>query len=214
MPSIHPFVPNREYKLNQVEDAVRTLVQALQFPADQVSPRIKRLRDADRAAGRRLRPAFPAAFQKAAAGGRGNDAVFTPYDAFAVWLGWSLLNLSYSQTQSALILRAYREELEGEHRRILKAMPKKLVRAPELFGPGRDVLVVANPAFLVINAGWRQSTSGVPVGMAHIIRGQDNLYPFLRQSARANSVMELDQSALLLHHWLEESEPSRRGRAA
>lgn len=212
MATTHSYVPNQTYKLNQVQDAITTIVVALQHAGDEVAGRLKRLRDADRAAGQGARRSFPAAFQAAASGGRGIDAVLTPYDAFALWLGWQLLDLSYSQTQCALILRAHRSELETVHRRIMRE-PPLLLRAPDKFAPGRPVFEVENPAFFVISSGWREASSQRSSEMARIIRGEAELFAFFRARVSSNSVLELNQTAWLLHHWLEESPASTRGRS-
>lgn len=114
-----------QYKRNQIEDAISTLVEPnARKPSAKLRTRIKRLFETDRASGRLRRSADPTLLQYAFFSddppGRGVEVQFSPYEAFALLTAIRLMGHGWTQNIAVSIMRRARSELEASHARILE----------------------------------------------------------------------------------------------
>ena len=213
------------YKRNQVEESIAaTLQKAGAEPAADLRTRMKRLLETDRAlatddAAGLLRPGY--AFYTGAAPGRGVEVWFSPYEAFALFLGVLLQQHRWPQGTAVRILRQARPKLEPEHARILALAPDRLfdeVRVRRRMTRGRPAFETNNPSFLAIATAWgsRADADAAPHALA-VCAGEEELMKFRRRNAPAGSsmtVLELTAPAHRLAACLDQTKPKTRGRAA
>jgi hypothetical protein len=106
------------YKRNQVIDAIETaLASGDRRPPSQIATRLKRLLHADRLLERSPRSKTPEqstyAFFSGKLAGSGNENLYSPFEAFALFLGIRLLDNGFPQRTVVRILRSIRGELEN-----------------------------------------------------------------------------------------------------
>jgi hypothetical protein len=120
-----------EYKRNQIEEAISGVLDPKSAkPTSELRTRLKRLLDADRAAGRSPRSSDPElanyAFYSADPPGRGVEVWFSEYETFALLNGLRLMEHGWPQGFAVSVLRRVRVDLEMQHARILKLDAKAL----------------------------------------------------------------------------------------
>lgn len=230
--------PNRASRLgsrNQVEGAIARATGrthgADYRPEQELITRFKRLAETDRATrvdGRASSPLFHRyAFFDEAPPGKGAEIWYSSYAAFALYLGFRLMDAGFPQSAAVAFLRRIRPDLEKENARILRLKPKALIDhspAKDLDSEtARGMLVrkIVNMAFLVVPAGDpagvffdKSQDGGRP--SANICRGPKRLAEVMQDLAAPGGVplitMELVNPAHQLQHWLDRIPPVSRGR--
>jgi hypothetical protein len=209
------------YKRNQIEEAIsRTNGELRSEPSKELRIRLKRLLDLDRKLKRNTRSADPAkanyAFYSADAPGKGVEVLFSEYEAFALMLGFLLLDHRWPQRFVLDTMRGIRPDLEQEHRRILRLNPESLFdkegvrRATQ---SGNVDAGNADPAFLLIVSDRRTGdrSSGGPY--ARIFQDTLSAFKFqLEKAGRSCTWLELVTPAWTLRNHLVNSIPRSRGR--
>jgi len=208
------------YKRNQIEEAIAaTLQQAGAEPAGDLSTRIKRLLETDRALGTDDAAAVRGptyAFYTGPAPGRGVEVWFSSYEAFALLLGVLLQQHRFPQGTAVRILRQARARLEPEHARIL-AVGSRKAKVGRRRGPGQPA-VFENPdaVFLAIATTWgSQADPDAAPQAITVCAGEAEVMEFRRRSAPPGSsmtVLELTAPAHMLAASLDHTTPATRGR--
>jgi hypothetical protein len=188
--------------------------------------RIKRLLDLDRALGREIESDDPArrvfAFYGEEGSGKGFEAWFSAYDAFALLIALPVLGHGWPQSTVVRIMRGVRRKLEREHRGILEQDAAALFDQQEVLRRARPgMLDVGNigPVFLAIvtRAGSNRSTRYGSPHIVEVCQGQEGLVSFITKKTTpgmATTSLELAGSAHALAHYLAQTVPRRRGRRA
>ena len=179
------------YKRNQVLEAISTAGGEGPTPNPALKTVVKRLLDTDRRLGRITRSNDPEhasyAFFSSESAGSGFEVLFSPYEAFALRLGVSLLEHRWPQGTAVKILRQVRPYLEPKHAEILSWDPAELFdwqKIKERAHPGDLAVPTTRPVSLVIG-----SKLGRPVDHAAdetrevAVLENGELMPFLRREA-------------------------------
>jgi hypothetical protein len=223
------------YKRNQVEGAIARATGRTRGPdygpEQELITRFKRLTETDRGIRVDKRASSPLfhryAFFDEAPPGKGAEIGYTPYAAFALYLGFRLMDAGFPQSAAIAFLRRIRPDLESEHARILRLKPDSLIdHSPQKdlereISNGLLVRKIENMAFLVVPAGdptgvlYRKGQDG-ELSAANVCRGPRRLGEVMQHLALPGGVpiisVELVNSAHQLHYWLERIAPVSRGR--
>jgi hypothetical protein len=193
------------YKRNQIIEAIESALDPSgDRPASQILTRLKRLLNADRILERDPRSASAEqstyAFFPGQLAGSGNENWYSPFEAFAMFLGMRLMESGFPQRTVVRILRSVRTELEDN------------VRAAWRTGLARSKGV---RLYLARIAPERRSEGSVG-GSVRICRGEAAVAKFLAKSSRGEimTVFELTSSMSRFKASLEATIPSKRGRTA
>lgn len=205
------------FKRNQVEEAI-----AQQFgrtlPDGELRTRIKRLLDTDRTLPLPDRSALKRAFYSDEGPGRGNEVIFSEYEAFALLLGLRLLNHHWPQQTVVEVLRGARKQLAVVHGEILDEDPKVIFDKHEIrrrikklgYDSGNT-----RPALLVIysDSGVREARDAGDLKTQVFRDARDALSFTQNELSRSATFMELVTPAHRLHEALLETSPAKRGRS-
>jgi hypothetical protein len=216
----------QRYKRNQVEEAIAAALQQAGSDAGaDLRTRLKRLLDTDATlrrdyAGKGGHGEY--AFSTGERPGRGLEVWFSPYDAFALFLGVLLLEHRWPQQTAVRIMRQARPTLEPEHGRILSFDPEGLFNEEQLTqqaSPGQPAVGTIDPVFLAIVSGGRTEMADPearPRGV-RVCRGEEEVMRFWRARAPAGTsitVIELTATAHRLAYSLAQTRPRARGRSS
>jgi hypothetical protein len=193
------------YKRNQILAAIEAeLDPDHDRPALQVITRLKRLLNADRLLERNPRSSSPEeatyAFFSGQLAGSGNENWYSPFEAFAMFLGMRLMESGFPQRTVVKILRSVRAELEDSVRSAWRA---------DVAGNDRPRLYLARIA------PERPSDSSI-AGSVRLCRGEEAVARFLAKSLHGEvmTVFELTSSIAGFKAAIEMTAPSKRGRTA
>jgi hypothetical protein len=188
------------YKRNQVIEAIQTSLDDRQARSN-VPTRLRRLLHADRLLGRSPRSSSPEqstyVFFSGKLAGSGNENLYSPFEAFALFLGIRLLENGFPQRVVVRILRRVRSELESG-----------LNSGWRL--PGQDK---GTRCYLARIAPQDANTSGL-VGSVSLCRGESAVASFLKRSATGQimTVMELSGPIARFKDAIDATLPIKRGR--
>jgi hypothetical protein len=188
------------YKRNQIIEAIKLCLNDRRARAD-VPTRLKRLLHTDRLLGRRPRSSSPEqstyAFFSGELSGSGNETLYSPFEAFALFLGIRLLESGFPQRVVVQILRCVRIELENG-----------LNTGWRL--PGRNVGARCYLARLTPVPGHSDGLAG----SIRLCRGEEDVASFLKRSAagQISTVIELSQPLRQFQETLDTTLPTKRGR--
>lgn len=223
------------YKRNQVEGAIahvtgQTSGPASDLPAPELSIRLKRLGETDRAMTVDKQPTRGVfqtyAFFDEAPPGRGAEVAYSAYSAFALYVGVRLMDAGFPQREAVAFLRHIRGDLEGEHRRILRASPNMIAgirtasAVEKTIRNGTLAKTIDQMVFVIVSPGdpWQVSSRSQEddlVGV-NICRGPEKLSRTLEHYSRVSGppliCMELVNPSHQLKYWLDRIEPIKRGR--
>ena len=156
----------------QIEWAIAKATDRTQGPGGEprhdLKMKLKRLLDLDRKKGTDAAQAWPEfrrfAFLEGGLPGKGLAISYTPYDAFALFLGLHLLGSNVPQMAVIRLLRRIRLDLAREHERILRLSPERLAQSKH--GLERKIkggLLVKEPRKMVflISARWGRRRSSL-----------------------------------------------------
>jgi hypothetical protein len=215
-----------EYKRNQIEEAIsRVLEPSSPEPTSELRTRLKRLLEADRAAGRTARSSNPElanyAFYSAEPPGSGVEVWFSEYEAFALLNGLRLMEHSWPQGFAVSVLRRVRVDLEMQHARILKLDVKELFDQEAIrrsAQPGDIWFDNTAPVLLTIvsRAGKAPLAQRGLLDCA-ICEGPEAAMKWIRETGGltyAFTMFELVSVAFDLARRLAKTEPRLRGRGA
>ena len=207
----------RVYKRNQVEDAIALAMAIRSKKAfSELRTRMKRLLDTDRRLSRNVRSSDPGrsnyAFYSDDLPGKGFEVSFSEYEAFSLHAALRMLNHNWPQGFAVSTLRRIRPELEARHRQILQLDPDALFRVEQDTSPGSLSLTNNQPEFLlIISDNDERDASG---SYARLFEDQKSAFKFqLERSGRSCTWLELVTPAFVLHRYLQEAEPRKRGRS-
>lgn len=211
------------FKRNQVEEAIARL-SGIKGPEQdvQLRTRLKRLLETDRALGRNLRSDDAEqkcfAFFSEEAPGTGAEVWFSEYEAFALFVGWRLLEHGWPQTSAVLVMRRARPRLQRQHRVILTWDVEELFDDAEIHArrrAGSLAVETTKPLFLVIASLGGQPSDTAPRDQTVKVFDESEMMPFLRSTPGLSATMlELTVSAHELHKALMSTTPSKRGRGS
>jgi hypothetical protein len=210
------------FKRNQVEEAIsRAIDPTAEKPSVDLLNRLKRLLDTDRGLGRSARSGDPQwttyAFYSQDAAGSGIEVQFQEYEAFALLIGWRLLEHGFPQQKAVLALRGIRPQLEQEHGRIIHLDRKKLFNQEQLKAarqPGRQYLNNTAPVFLVFCSSEEDSRSAGErsIKWVRICPDEADMMRLVKSHFGLNTIFELVATAFLLHDCILTTQPRQRGR--
>lgn len=221
---------SRTYKRNQIEQALTIIARyhdvsgkaALTLPSD-----LKRLLDIDRnPRAKQLdwdHPHF--AFYDDPSPGRGAEVAYSPYHAFALLIGWRLMESGLPQSTVVKFLREVRSDLEKAFTNITSFTPFDL--RPKLKPPIRESRVASGALiqdirqmqFLVVQGALK----GAPIHMpteddekrtGNICSDAETLLErmvYYSHIGHAATVIELVNAAHQLMYWLERTLVRKRG---
>jgi len=208
------------YKRNQVEEAIARILGHYQNAlAAELRMRIKRVLDADRAAGCVKRSDDPErsnyAFYSDESPGKGVEVNFTGYDAFALQIAMRMLDHGWPQGFVVSTLRRFRRELEAAYRRILRNEARSLSVIREQYS-GSLVPTRSGPEFfLIVSDSQTEPRSASSKPYARLFRDQEAAFQFqLERPGRSCTWLELVTPAVELHRQLQQIEPRKRGRSS
>jgi hypothetical protein len=191
------------YKRNQIIEAIESALDPSgDRPASQILTRLKRLLNADRILERDPRSASAEestyAFFSGQLAGSGNENWYSPFEAFAMFLGMRLMESGFPQRTVVRILRSVRTELEDSVRTAWRS---------DLAGNKGARLYLARIA-------PERPSEGSRAGSVRICRGEAAVAKFLAKSSRGEimTVFELTSSMARFKAALEVAIPSKRGR--
>lgn len=189
------------YKRNQIIEAIEAVLSSdMRTGSSHVETRLKRLLHADRLAERNPRSKSPEqatyAFFTGELAGSGNENLYSPSEAFALYLGIRLLANGFPQRVVIQILRSIRSELKDTlvtewHRPDPRKSRTYLARLASE-GAGSDALA----------------------GSASVCRGEAAVAGFLK-TAKGNQIMtviELSGPISRFKTAIENTVPAKRGR--
>jgi hypothetical protein len=209
------------WKRNQMEQAISaTLGQGL-TPSPSLQTKLKRLLDTDRELERKFRPkgarAANFAFYSSAPPGRGAEVLFSEYEVFALLMALNLMEHGSTQARAVSIIKRARPRLEPKHAAILKWNPADLFDEKKIRDAAREgSLAVSStrPVFLAI-ASPKPSAVEQSAEPEVAVLEANQLMAFSRKRARyLLSLVELTKTAHVLHHALENTTASKRGRGS
>ena len=215
----------REFKANQLRQAIATTLGAEGKRTDEIELRIKRLIAADRKLGRRPRSSNVVerhyAFYDGESLGTGADILFTEFEAFALLAAILLLEHGLPQTTVVKLLRQARHQLQDAHADSLRKDPNKIFDEKTILAkarPGMLAFETTEPVILVF-AKLTGSSFDDPkaVAPAKIYSNQLELVEFMKQHRSAGTAISIFEWAKLihvLHYNLGQSKPVPRGRAS
>jgi|ERR1700733_6655499 hypothetical protein len=189
------------YKRNQIIEGIEAALDHNR-PSFQIVTRLKRLLNADRMLGRDPRSSVPEeatyAFFSGPLAGSGNENWYSPFEAFAMFLGIRLMESGFPQRTVVRILRSVRVELEDGVRTAWRADPAD---------PAKARLYLARIA-------PEHPLDGSIAGTVRICRGEAAVATFLAKSSRGDvmTVFELTSSIAGFKAAIERTSPSKRGR--
>jgi hypothetical protein len=187
------------YKRNQIIEAIETTLSSDDQRAH-IATRLKRLLHADRLLGRQPRSKHPEqstyAFFSGELAGSGNENLYSPTEAFSLFLGLRLLENGFPQRVVIQILRLIRGELEGTltsewRQRQSPGVRSYLARlAPE------------------------GASSNTLAGVIGVCRGEDAVAKFLKKATGGQimTVIELSEPMARFRTAIESTLPAKRGR--
>jgi hypothetical protein len=187
------------FKRNQVIEAIEeALLEGGNRPA-QVATRLKRLLHADRLLKRNPRSKSPEqstfAFFSGGLSGTGNEYLYSPFEAFALFLGIRLLESGFPQRVAVRMLRLFRAEFE------------------KTFGADWD-LQVPNHGRRWYLARLAPADMSSNIGSIGLCRGEDAVASYLRKAmdGQIMTVIELTRPILRFKAAIERTKPAKRGR--
>jgi hypothetical protein len=210
------------FKRNQVEEAIsRAIKPTAEKPSADLLNRLKRLLDTDRSLGRSGKSSDPEratyAFFSQDAAGSGVEVRFQEYEAFALLIGWWLLEHGFPQQKAVLALRGMRPLLEQQHARIMQLDRNKLFDQERIKGarqPGQIYLNNTAPTFLVFGSSEQDDRSAGErsIKWVKICRDEVEMMRLVKSHFGVNTIFELVAMAHRLHDGLLTTQPSQRGR--
>ena len=213
-----------EYKRNQVEEAIsRVLEPRSPEPTPELRTRMKRLLDADRAAGRTTRSSNPElrnyAFYSGEPPGSGVEVWFSEYEAFALLNGLRLMDHGWPQGFAVSILRNVRTNLASEHKRILGLDVRAIFDEKEINRAAKEgdfAFDNAVPAFLaIVSKGGRGPVTERAILAYRICDGVAEAMQWMSRTTKGPygfAMFELVSVAHALKNKLVLTEPRHRGR--
>jgi hypothetical protein len=208
------------FKRSQVEDAICRASMLRGQARSKALVRIKRLLDIDR----RLRPRPKAAryaFFSEAGPGKGQEILFSPYEAFALDIALFIVMQGMPQLDIVEIFRFLRADLEIEHKGIL-AKPLRYYMSPPTDEEPEQTDSSEHPIFLAITPAALttspEATHPLPFvtkgGLtAQILRGGSEWWnQFWETRGKALTTLELTLLAHALHAQLQVVRPRQKGR--
>jgi len=209
------------YKRNQVEEAIALILGHHQnVSAAELRTRIKRVLDADRAAGCAKRSDDPErsnyAFYSDESPGKGVEVNFTGYEAFALQIAMRMLDHGWPQGFVVSTLRRFRQELEKAYRRILRYEGRTDFSVMPDQGPGSLVQMHSRREFfLIVSDSQTEPRSASSKPYARLFRDQEAAFQFqLERPGRSCTWLELVTPAVALHRQLQQIAPRKRGRSS
>ena len=188
------------YKRNQVIEAIRTAL-AGNPKSHHIDTRLKRLLHADRLLGRNPRAKSPEqsnyAFFSGELAGSGNENLYSPFEAFAIFLGIRLLENGFPQRVVIRILRSVRSELEGG-----------LDAGWRLPGQSSGI------RYYLARLAPEGATSDDVAGSVSLCRGEAAVASFLKGATDGQimTVIELTNALMRFKDAIETTLPAKRGR--
>jgi hypothetical protein len=189
------------YKRNQVIEAIKTALVSDNRRSHHIDTRLKRLLHADRLLGRNPRAKSPElstyAFFSGELSGSGNENLYSPFEAFAIFLGIRLLENGFPQRVVVRILRSVRSELEGG-----------------LDGGWRLPGQNSGLRYYLARLAPEGTTSADLAGSVSLCRGEAAVARFLKDAADGQimTVIELTEALKQFKDAIETTLPTKRGR--
>ena len=215
----------RNFKSNQVREAIARTLGAKGERALEIELRIKRLIAADRKFGRRSKSSNVGerhyAFYDGESLGTGADILFTEFEAFALLAAILLLEHGLPQMTVVKLLRQVRHQLQDAHadslrKKLDKIFDEKVILAEAR--PGMLAFETTEPVILVFakltGSSFDDPKAGAPV---KICRSQLEMVEFMKQHRHPGTALSIFEWAKLihvLHSNLARSTPVSRGRAS
>lgn len=208
------------FKRNQIEEAIsRVFNPKAVEPSAELRTRVKRLLEADRALGQKVRSKDPAentyAFYSRPPPGSGVEVWFSGYEAFALAIGLRLMQHGWPQSFAVSVMRRVRPVLEIEHARTLKQDRETLFDQDAIrrnAQSGDFAFDNTDPVLLIIISVTPETENDEFPG-CRVFRGTQKAAPFVyEQRGRAWTMFELATAAHLLSDQLLKTVPRSRGR--
>lgn len=204
-------------KLNQITEAISKVSQQ---PKDQPRLRIqlKRLMEIDRNFDATQWSDEAAetehAFFSGDKPGKGVEVQFSEYEAFALYLGWMLLEQGQPQSDAVMIMRRARKRLEAKHAEILRWNPDLLFREEKIGKAARpgSLATPERAVFLLIDR--RKSAGGRPKKRLIEIVDEPIAFMNAQEPGFSATIIELVRTAHDFHRALNATSPSKRGRGS
>lgn len=188
------------FKRNQVDEALAQYFER-SYADIELRSRAKRLLDTDRRYPLPEQSIRKRAFYSDEGPGRGNEVLFSEYEAFALLTGLQLLSHHWPQQTVVELLRNARSKLARAHYGIL------LERTKATHG--------ARPIFLVISSDSRTLKADKSIDLKvqvlqNVIDGHSNI---LEEMGHCATFLELSAPTHKLHELLLRTSPTKRGRS-
>jgi hypothetical protein len=215
----------RQYKRNQVEEAIFRTLGARDARVDELKFRLKRLLVTDRRLGLDTNSDEDGdrqyAFYSQEPPGSGIEVMFSGYEAFALLAAIILLEHGFPQAAVVRVMRQVRRPFEAAHAQILKKDPTTLFDEQALLAQARPGMIATDntdPVFLafvtVRDSSVRDQKGGGPVA---VCRGREELGAFLRKHSVPGTGVTFFELVRLMHALaanLLQIRPTKRGRGA
>jgi hypothetical protein len=212
------------YGRNQVEEAVCSALGAVGASASEVKYQLKRLLEADRAAGpssnSRNDRGRVFAFYSSEPRGQGVHTRFTGYEAFALAVALNMLRHGLSWQHVVQIMRRARAELENAQVQTLKEDPNALFDQDAISArakPGMIAVGSTRPVFLAFSRATGSPIRGQAQDIPVCVCGSEfDLMTFVHEHSDYTRGVTYFELAGLMHKVaanLAETRPKKRGQA-
>jgi len=189
------------YKRNQVIEAIKIALASDNRMSRHIDTRLKRLLHADRLLGRnprsKSREQSTYAFFPSELAGSGNENLYSPFEAFAIFLGIRLLENGFPQRVVVRTLRSIRSELEAG-----------LDAGWRLPGQNGGI------RYYLTRLASEGVSSGDLAGTVNLCRGEPAVARLLKEAADGQimTVIELTGALKRFKDAIEATLPAKRGR--